>query len=102
MENFRFINMEIDERWFDFYMKNRAENVRLAICTEDELVIGMVNLLNIDKINQNAEFSIQIGEKTSVDKKEKLPSTAKAKVKTKDKVKNATQSILAQEFFHKP
>ncbi|MCK9257261.1 MAG: GNAT family N-acetyltransferase [Sulfurospirillaceae bacterium] len=57
--NFRFINYETDRLWFDSYMKNRANSIRLAIL-KDEVLIGTVNLLKIDPVNQKAELSIQI------------------------------------------
>jgi RimJ/RimL family protein N-acetyltransferase len=45
-------------------MKHRHCQVRCAICEENtHEVIGATNLLNIDYISRNAEFSIMIGEK---------------------------------------
>jgi RimJ/RimL family protein N-acetyltransferase len=61
---FRYIGSEVDERWFDQYLSSRANNVRLAICRqEDRQLVGAVYLLNIDWVNRSAEFSIQIGER---------------------------------------
>lgn len=59
---FRHVGLEIDQAWFDAYLKNRANNVRLAICRpEDGQIIGVVYLLQIDWLNRSAELSIQIG-----------------------------------------
>jgi len=58
---FRYITKEVDQKWFENYLGNRDKNVRLIIL-EDDKPIGMVNLLNIDMLNQYAEFSIQIGD----------------------------------------
>lgn len=57
---FRYINFETERAWFENYMKNRNTNIRLAILDNDEFV-GMVYLLNIDMLNQKADFGIQIG-----------------------------------------
>lgn len=63
---FRFINEEVDEKWFDFYLTSRLNNIRLAICeaTSDKLV-GVTYLLQIDWINRSGEYSIQIGKISS-------------------------------------
>ena len=63
---FRFINIEIDEKWFDSYLSHRANNIRLAICESvGEKLLGVVYLLQIDWINRSGEYAIQIGEKDS-------------------------------------
>lgn len=59
---FRYINSEVDQFWFDNYLKDRANNVRLAIyCEEKKIVIGAVYLTNIDWISRSSELSIWIG-----------------------------------------
>lgn len=59
---FRYINSEIDQSWFDHYLKNRNNNVRLGIyCDHKEIIIGAVYLTNIDWVSRNAELSIWIG-----------------------------------------
>ena len=60
--NFRYINEETDDNWFDNYMHNRKTNIRCAILY-DEKMVGVVYLTNIDEINRCAEFHIMIGEK---------------------------------------
>ncbi|WP_369147895.1 GNAT family N-acetyltransferase [Burkholderia pseudomallei] len=63
---FRYINREVDERWFDAYLANRQRHVRLAICDmATREVIGVVYLLDIDWVNRDAEFAIQIGNPAS-------------------------------------
>lgn len=61
---YRFINLSVDEAWFDNYMKNRNTTVRCAIVEEkvDE-ILGLVSLVSIDHMNQSAEFHIMIGDK---------------------------------------
>lgn len=63
---FRFINQEIDERWFEAYMASRSTNVRLAICEAETCqLIGVVYLLQIDWLTRSSEYAIQIGETAS-------------------------------------
>lgn len=63
---FRHIGAETDERWFENYLANRANNIRLAICIpgQDEPV-GVVYLLGIDWIVRSGEFAIMIGDSGS-------------------------------------
>ena len=65
--NFRFINEEIDQEWYKNYLENRFENIRLAICSDNKELIGLIYILNIDYINRNAELSIWIG--NSIDRR---------------------------------
>lgn len=59
---FRFINMEVDEKWYDSYMFNRQNCVRCAIVQENnDTILGLVSLTNIDYISRNAMFHIMIG-----------------------------------------
>ena len=58
---FRYINLEVDDNWFDNYMKNRGNCVRCSILEDDKL-IGLVSLTDIDMLNRSAEFHIMIGE----------------------------------------
>lgn len=61
---FRFINPEVDQRWFDSYMANRNTCVRCAIVEEEnrDLILGLASLTNIDHLNQSAVFHIMIGD----------------------------------------
>lgn len=60
---FRYINLDVDIRWYEDYMINRGNAVRCAVIEEgrDE-IIGLVSLTSIDYINQSAELHIMIGE----------------------------------------
>lgn len=59
---YRFINNEVDQKWFDSYMNNRASQVRCAIVDDvDDKILGLVSLVSIDQMNQSAEFHIMIG-----------------------------------------
>ncbi|MDY6945386.1 MAG: GNAT family protein [Pseudomonadota bacterium] len=59
---FRYVGSAVDEKWFDNYLASRANNVRLAISSEDGVLIGAVYLLGIDWVHRHAEFSIWIGD----------------------------------------
>lgn len=60
---FRFINIEIDEKWFDAYLSNRSNNIRLAICESvSNKLLGVVHLIQIDWINRSGELGMQIGD----------------------------------------
>ncbi|MFX1495312.1 MAG: GNAT family N-acetyltransferase [Promethearchaeota archaeon] len=66
---FRYINIEIEEAWFETYLKNRDKQVRCSIFLDsDEKLIGLVSLLDIDHISKSAEFHIMIGDKKNYDK----------------------------------
>ena len=63
---FRFIDREVDINWFNNFLANRSNNVRLAICKlNDKKIVGATYLLGIDWINRSAEFSIWIGDDSS-------------------------------------
>lgn len=60
---FRFINQEVDEKWFEQYMLQRNNTVRCAITTkENDKILGIVSLVEIDFINRSAQFHIMVGE----------------------------------------
>lgn len=62
--NFLYIAGEVDNVWYENYLKNRNTSVRLAILDKDnDKIIGTVQLTNIHSINRSAEFSILIGDK---------------------------------------
>lgn len=62
-EPFRFINGETEATWFENYLAQRSQQVRLAICeTDSQRHIGNVQLLHIHPVHRSAEFSILIGE----------------------------------------
>ncbi|MGN0521690.1 MAG: GNAT family N-acetyltransferase [Eubacterium sp.] len=61
---FRYINSEVDIKWFESYMNNRANAVRCAIVKEDDdRILGLISLVSVDYINQSAELHIMIGNK---------------------------------------
>lgn len=62
---YRFINIEVDYKWYDEYMSNRNTAVRCVIVKEisDEKILGIVSLVNINHVNRTAEFYLMIGEK---------------------------------------
>lgn len=61
---FRYINLEVDQKWFDFYMSNRGNQVRCAIVEENkDDILGLVSLVSVNQMNQSAELHIIIGDK---------------------------------------
>ena len=60
---FRYINLDVDERWFESYMNSRNTAVRCAIVSEDDNILGLVSLVSIDNVNRSAELHIMIGSK---------------------------------------
>ena len=61
---FRYINLDVDMKWFDGYMSNRGSAVRCAITKDsDDKILGLVSLVLVDYLNQSAEFHIMIGDK---------------------------------------
>lgn len=61
---FRFIGKNIDDAWYESYISNRSNNIRLAI-TEDNggKIIGATYLTEIDWVAKSGELSIWIGKK---------------------------------------
>lgn len=59
---FRYITEEVDQAWFDAYLRSRDSNIRLAILNGGRH-IGNVQLTGIHPVNRSAEFSIFIGDK---------------------------------------
>lgn len=62
---YRFINIDVDNEWYENYLKRRATAVRCAIVEESDSnsIIGLISLINIDYINRSAELHIFIGDK---------------------------------------
>ena len=60
---FRFINMDIDTKWYDSYLSHRNTTIRCAVVeNENDFILGLITLANIDQLNQTAELHIMIGE----------------------------------------
>lgn len=60
---FRYINLDVDVKWYESYMGNRGKAVRCAITEDDsDEILGLVSLVSVDYMNQSAEFHIMIGE----------------------------------------
>ncbi|MDD5215930.1 MAG: GNAT family protein [Methylococcales bacterium] len=61
---YRYVNFETEEQWFSNYQNNRSTQVRLAIVNKsDDVLIGMVSLVNIDFLSKTSELALQIGNK---------------------------------------
>jgi UDP-4-amino-4,6-dideoxy-N-acetyl-beta-L-altrosamine N-acetyltransferase len=59
---YRYINLRVDEEWFENYMSSRSRNVRCSIVDENDELYGLVSLTNIDQLNQCAELHLMIGD----------------------------------------
>jgi len=59
---FRYINLDVDYRWYDNYMQNQNTTIRCAIVetTDEDNISDLVSLTNINFINRSAEFHIMI------------------------------------------
>jgi RimJ/RimL family protein N-acetyltransferase len=62
---FRYIDVEVDEAWFDRYLAARDQQVRCAVCEDAGPICGVVSLTSIDRVHRSAEFHIMIGEPQS-------------------------------------
>lgn len=63
---YRYINLDVDIKWFEAYMGNRGSAVRCAITTtESDEILGLVSLVSVNYMNQSAEFHIMIGDKVN-------------------------------------
>ena len=62
---YRYIGPEIDEEWFDRYLKSRFNTVRCSIVEHDrpERILGLVTLASIDWVNRSCSLHIMIGNK---------------------------------------
>lgn len=61
---FRYIGPQVDQQWFAHYQQNRDRAVRLAIVAQPNAqFVGTVQVTQVDARNQQAEFSILLGEK---------------------------------------
>lgn len=66
---FRYINPDVDEKFFDNYMANRGNTVRCAIVSDtSDVIMGLITLANINQFNQSAVLHIMIGEKSNQEK----------------------------------
>lgn len=61
---FRYINPDVDEKWFESYMANRSTTVRCAIVSEhNDTILGLVSITSINQLNQSGTLHIMIGER---------------------------------------
>ncbi|MDT2833542.1 GNAT family protein [Vagococcus carniphilus] len=60
---YRFINTNVEKKWFQNYMDSRANCVRCAIVsTENEKeILGLISLTDMNSINQSATLHLMIG-----------------------------------------
>ena len=58
---FRYINKDVDYKWYENYIMNRGTNIRCSILNDKDQILGLVSLTNIDRLNQSAIFHIMIG-----------------------------------------
>lgn len=57
-----YVSSEREKKWVVNAIDNDSKHLHLAICLqENNIMVGLVNLSNIDLLNRKAEFSIMIG-----------------------------------------
>lgn len=63
---FRYINLEVDQKWYNNYMVHRGTQVRCAIVDEEsDDILGLISLISIDHISGSAELHLMIGNEKS-------------------------------------
>ena len=64
--SFRYIGPEVDESWFDAYLKGRANTVRCAVVEdgEPEDILGLATLASIDWVSRSCVFHIMVRPKS--------------------------------------
>ncbi len=61
---YRFINIDVDNQFYDGYMASRNTTVRCAIVTDkSDVILGLITLANVNYLNQTAVLHIMIGDK---------------------------------------
>lgn len=61
---FRYINLEVDEKWYESYISNRGNAVRCAITeNSNDEILGLISLTDVDYMNQSAVLHIMVGNK---------------------------------------
>ena len=58
---FRYINQDVDKRWYDQYKSSRGSCVRCAVVDENDEILGLVSLTSIDSVNRSGQLHIMIG-----------------------------------------
>lgn len=60
---YRFIGQEVDEEWFESYLKSRANTVRCAMVEHDrpDVILGLVTLASINWVSRKCTLHIMIG-----------------------------------------
>lgn len=65
---FRFINLDVDEQWFNSYLNHRDSSIRCSIVNENDEILGLISLTSINTINQSATMHIMIGKESNCGK----------------------------------
>lgn len=59
---YRYINMDVDQRWYESYMNSRGSCVRCVITDDADQILGLISLTDINSVNRSAALHIMIGE----------------------------------------
>lgn len=67
---YRYIGPEIDEAWFEGYLKSRSNTVRCAIVAsaEPEYILGLITLASINWVNRSCVLHIMVGSEANCGK----------------------------------
>jgi RimJ/RimL family protein N-acetyltransferase len=61
----RYITEEVDQAWFEDYLRRRGTDVRCAILVDDRPEpVGLVSLTGVDPVHRCAEFHLLVGDRT--------------------------------------
>ena len=61
---FRFINSDVDNGWYENYLRSRGGAVRCAIVDDanESKILGLISLTSVDNVNRSAEMHMMIGQ----------------------------------------
>ncbi len=65
---YRYINIDVEDEWYENYLRNRNNTIRCAITTEEDKAIGLITLADINNISRSAELHIMIGKEENCGK----------------------------------
>lgn len=59
---YRYINEDVDREWYENYLHTRNNSVRCVIVGDEDIVLGLISLMDINNINRTGVIHIMIGE----------------------------------------
>ncbi len=65
---YRFINLDVESKWYENYLNNRHNTIRCAITEENDEILGLVTITDINNVNRTATLHIMIGKEENCGK----------------------------------